>query len=207
MIDKTKVAEGAVAISREMTANRDYLIKLDQVNGDGDLGISMDDGFRSLASFLEESQESDLGQLLRKASRVMNDSAPSSLGTIISFFLMGMAKALKGKDEVSFSEFADAFRNGVDNLMEKAGSTRGEKTIVDSLCPGVEALQTYSDEPLKAIQMACSASHKGAESTKEMKAVHGRAAFTASRSLGVLDGGSVVGSLIFKALYDQFGKE
>ena len=45
MIDKTKVAEGAVAISREMTANRDYLIKLDQVNGDGDLGISMDDGF------------------------------------------------------------------------------------------------------------------------------------------------------------------
>ena len=72
MIDKTKVAEGAVAISREMTANRDYLIKLDQVNGDGDLGISMDDGFRSLARFLEESQESDLGQLLRKASRVMN---------------------------------------------------------------------------------------------------------------------------------------
>ena len=41
---------------------------------------------------------------------------------------------------------------------------------------------------------------QGSESTKEMKSVHGRAAYYAEQSIGILDGGSVVGKLIFEAL-------
>ena len=46
------------SISELMEQNRDYLVRLDQVNGDGDLGISMDDGFRAAAAFFAESLES-----------------------------------------------------------------------------------------------------------------------------------------------------
>ncbi len=41
---------------------------------------------------------------------------------------------------------------------------------------------------------------QGSESTKKMKSVHGRAAYYAEQSIGILDGGSVVGKLIFEAL-------
>ena len=41
---------------------------------------------------------------------------------------------------------------------------------------------------------------QGSESTKEMKSVHGRAAYYAEQSIGILDGGSVVGKLIFEVL-------
>lgn len=41
---------------------------------------------------------------------------------------------------------------------------------------------------------------QGSENTKEMKSVHGRAAYYAEQSIGILDGGSVVGKLIFEAL-------
>ena len=39
--------EGLRKISRRMDENREYLIQLDQQNGDGDLGVSMSEGFRA----------------------------------------------------------------------------------------------------------------------------------------------------------------
>ena len=40
-------------ISRKIETNKDYLVKLDQQNGDGDLGISMSDGFKAVDILLE----------------------------------------------------------------------------------------------------------------------------------------------------------
>ncbi len=40
----------------------------------------------------------------------------------------------------------------------------------------------------------------GAEATKQMKPVHGRAAYYGEKCLGNPDGGAVVGQLIFEAL-------
>ena len=47
---------------------------------------------------------------------------------------------------------------------------------------------------------AAKAALDGSEATRQMKAVWGRAAYYGEKSLGLLDGGSYVGALIFKAL-------
>lgn len=188
------------AISKEMSANRDYLVELDQVNGDGDLGISMDDGYRAVVEFLKTTKEKDLGKLFMACGKVFNASAPSSLGTITSFGFMGMAKALNGKEEVGFEEAAGAMLAAVENIMAKAESKVGEKTILDSLYPGAEALLKYASDPETAVMEAEKAAGLGSEATRQMRAVHGRAAYSADRSIGILDGGSVVGKLIFKGI-------
>jgi len=188
------------AISVQMTENRDYLIELDQVNGDGDLGISMDDGYRAAAGFLAEAGEKDLGKLIMACGKVFNASAPSSLGTITTFGFMGMAKALKGKEEASFEEAALAMLAGVENIMAKAECKVGEKTFIDALYPGVQALVEYAGDPAAAVTKAAAAAAAGSEATRQMRAVHGRAAYSAERSIGILDGGSVVGALIFKGI-------
>lgn len=201
MFTRSTVAGIVKAIGALMAENRDHLIKLDQANGDGDLGISMDDGFRGLSAWLDTATEDDLGQLLRGAAKVFNTEAPSSLGTIISFALMGMAKALRGKTEVDCATAAQALRDGVDNIMAKAESKPGEKTILDSLVPGADALVAgASGDAVAAARSAADAAAAGSEATKEMVAVHGRAAYSASRSIGLLDGGSVVGRLIFEGI-------
>ncbi|MFT3877309.1 MAG: dihydroxyacetone kinase subunit L [Propioniciclava sp.] len=203
MFSRTTLAGAVASISTLMTQNRDYLVQLDQVNGDGDLGISMDDGFRALSASLEASTEDDLGQLLRASAKVFNQSAPSSLGTIISFALMGMAKALRGKTEAEFAEIAQALLEGVHNIMVKAESKPGEKTILDALVPGAEALLAHVGlAPAEAAKLAADAAAEGSEATKQMVAVHGRAAYSAARSVGILDGGSVVGRLIFEGIAD-----
>ena len=200
-MDTKKVVSVFEYISSIMTENRDYLIKLDQQNGDGDLGISMSSGYKAVCEYLKENTETDLGVLFMKVSTVFNENAPSSLGTITSFGLMGMAKFLKGKEQASQEDIILALDNGLENIMKKAGSKPGEKTIIDSLHPAIEVLKLHKNDN-NAFELACRAAKEGSENTLNMKSVHGRAAYYAEKSLGIIDGGSVVGALIFQAIFD-----
>ncbi len=201
MIDIQTIGKAFAAISRKMTENREYLIQLDAQNGDGDLGISMDTGFKAVTDYIAQPDETDLGRLFMKASKVFNEASPSSLGTILSFALMGIAKALKGKETVTADEMVAAMDAGVNLIMEKAGSKRGEKTILDALCPALDALKETAGEDSSArFQKAAKAAAEGSESTKQMRSVHGRAAYYGDKSIGILDGGSVVGKLIFEGI-------
>lgn len=208
---QVKDLAGAVAaISRTMEANRDYLVKLDQRNGDGDLGISMAEGYAAIARYLSETDEQDMGKALMKCSSLFNEAAPSTLGTISAFGLMGMAKALKGKLEANLGEMADALDAGLRLIMEKAHSKAGDKTILDSLLPGVETLKANSGgDSVSALELAAKAAAEGSEATKSMKSVHGRAAYYGDGGIGMVDGGSVVGRLIFESLagWSKTGKE
>lgn len=189
------------AIAATMAEQRDYLIKLDQRNGDGDLGISMAEGYAAASAALDASAETDLGKLCVCAGKAFNEAAPSSLGTITSLCLMGMARPLKGHQEADMSLLGEALQAGTEKVMDKAGSKPGEKTILDAVVPAVEAIRENADKGDKAaLQAAAEAAAKGSEATANMPAVHGRAAYYGEKSIGVVDGGSVVGKLIFETL-------
>jgi len=188
-------------VSALMTENKDYLIELDAQNGDGDLGLSMSAGYAAVAKFLNETDETDLGKLMMKCGGILNEAAPSTLGTITSFGMMSMAKALKGKTEADLAETAEAMEQGIRTMMEKAGAKPGEKTILDSLCPAVASLKEHSGgDTLAAFEAAAKAAAVGSENTRQMRAVHGRAVYYEEKSIGILDGGSVVGRLIFEGI-------
>lgn len=204
MITIENIKKALASISQKMTDNRDFLIKLDAQNGDGDLGISMDNGFKAVSDYIHDADETDLGRLFMKCSKVLNETSPSSLGTILSFIFMGMAKSLKGKDSASVQEMISALDNGINLIMEKAESKPGEKTILDSLYPAINSLKTSIDEETKTrFEKAAIAAAEGSESTKNMRSVHGRAAYYGDKSIGILDGGSVVGKLIFEGIFDS----
>ena len=198
-MDLASLKRACRAISAKMDASRDYLIELDSQNGDGDLGISMSAGFAAMAEAVENSQTADLGRVFMDTSRKFNAAAPSSLGTIFSIGMMGMARALKGKTEAGTLELAQAMEAGLASIMEKAGSKPGEKTVLDALHPAIQVLLTDPEAP-DVWQKAAAAAHAGSEATREMRSVHGRAAYYGDKSIGILDGGSVAGSLIFAAI-------
>jgi len=184
-----------------MAENRQYLIELDQRNGDGDLGISMADGFAAASACVSGSGEADLGKLLFEAGKAFNSAAPSSLGTIMSLFLMGMARPLKGLQEAGAAELGDAFAAGVAKIMERANSKPGEKTVLDALDPAARAMREHAPAGMPAaLAAAARAAAEGAESTKGMRAVHGRAAYYGDQTIGLVDAGAVAGSLLFEAL-------
>lgn len=202
-MDRDAIKAAVGRISAAMTANRDYLVELDQRCGDGDLGVTMSGGFAALSAYLDTAEERDLGRLLMRMASAFNEAAPSSLGTILSFGMMGMASALKGRETAGLADTAAAFQAGVERIMARAGSKPGEKTILDALCPGAEALQAAAQAGIdtrEALERAAQAAAQGAERTRDMIPQHGRAAYYGDKNLGFLDGGAEVGRLIFQAL-------
>jgi len=203
MLTASTLKIGLNAISRTMTANRQYLIELDQRNGDGDLGVSMDEGFAAACLSINDSTETDLGRLLVTASKAFNEAAPSTLGTIFSLYMMGSAKVLKGKQEADAALASEACEAGVAKVMERAGSKPGEKTVLDALAPAAAAMKAHAAEGMAAaIAAAAQAAREGSDSTANMKAVHGRAAYYGDKTIGLVDGGAVAGKLIFEALVE-----
>lgn len=203
MLDKKLILSGFKRIRNKMVANKEYLIKLDQRNGDGDLGISMVNGFSAVCDVLMKLEERDLGKVFLQCSKAFNKAAPSSLGTILSIGLMGMAKRLKGLEVCELSDLAGALESGMQLIKEKAGSKEGEKTIIDAFVPAIRILGECSEKSVgykETFVLAAEKAAKGAESTKNMRAVHGRAAYFADASIGLIDGGAVAGKLIFEAL-------
>ena len=201
MLNADTLRAGFRAIAAKMADERDHLIELDQRNGDGDLGISMAEGYAAASAALEGSEERDLGRLCIAAAKAFNEAAPSSLGTITSFCLMGMACVLKGHEEGGMTLLADALDSGLAKVMEKAGSKPGEKTILDAVVPAGEALAAHAAEGDRAaLAAAAKAAADGSDATANMQAKWGRAAYYGEKSIGLVDGGSVVGRLIFETV-------
>ena len=204
-VQTLRAAMGEIAAM--MAAQRQYLIELDQRNGDGDLGISMSDGFAAASAFVNASEETDLGKLLVGASKVFNEAAPSSLGTIMSLCMMGMARTLKGHETADTALVGEALVAGVATIMERANSKPGEKTVLDALDPAARAVCEHAGEGAAAAwQAAAKAAAEGSDSTANMKAVHGRAAYYGDKAIGLIDGGSVAGKFLFEAISNAVQK-
>lgn len=194
-------------IYNEMQENKDYLVELDAKAGDGDLGISMCQGFagvcKEIAPMNVDTDEP--AKIIMKAAMAINEYSPSSLGTILCAGMMGGAKTLKGKQDMGVEEYVGFVQGMLDGIMKRAGSARGQKTILDAIGGALDALEACeAGITLKeAAEAAAKGAYEGMEKTKEMAAVHGRAAYYQEKTIGNIDGGATVGMLIFKAINES----
>ena len=200
-------AEYLVSFLREakdiMAENREYLINLDSVVGDGDLGLTMSDGFLAAYEAVAEKGETDAGRLLYQAGKAMSTAVPSTMGTLMASGLMQAGKALKGNTELSPGQVAELFQAYLEGVANRGKAKIGEKTFLDGLAPGVEALkeavEAGEDLPTASAK-AAAAAQKGFEATVGMLAVHGRAATRGEASRKLQDPGAAVAALLMKAL-------
>lgn len=194
-------------IAKVMEQEKQYLIELDGAMGDGDLGLTMTSGFKGVYEEVDNIDSDDIGTLLMKLGMKMNSIVPSTMGTLISTCFLKSGKEVKGKTEIALSDIAKMGRASVNGVMERGKAKIGEKTMLDALNPAVEALEKALDEKLElkqAIEKSYEAAKAGAENTKIIKSVHGRAAYYGEKSLGRYDSGAVAVMFIFKGILQSF---
>lgn len=185
-----------------MNANKEYLIDLDSVVGDGDLGLTMGDGFKAAYKAASESGETDAGKLLYGAGKAMSTAVPSTMGTLMASGLMQAGKVLKGKTDLTGEDIAMLFQGYLDGVMNRGKAKVGEKTFLDGLAPAVEAMKAAfagGDDLKDVAKKAAAAAEKGFEDTTTMVAVHGRAATRGEASRSLKDPGAAVAMLLMKA--------
>jgi len=189
------------AVSEVMSENRELLIEMDSEVGDGDLGLTMDDGFKAVYNSLKNNEETDLGKLLYQAGKDMSRAVPSTMGTLMASGLMQAGKEFKAftNGDLDFLlRFFSAFMKGVEN---RGKAKVGEKTFVDGINGAVAALTASASSSYEElVEEAYYGAVNAYENTLGMLAVHGRAATRGEASRKLKDPGAYVAVLLMKAL-------
>ncbi len=196
-------------LSEVMEGSRAYLIKLDSVVGDGDLGLTMGDGFAAAWAYVKECGESDIGKLLYGAGKAMSTAVPSTMGTLMASGWMRAGKELKGKTQMDGADFTAMFEAYLAGVADRGKAKVGDKTFLDGLSPAVDVMKQAQGEekaPGEIAALAYEAAVKGFQDTTTMVAVHGRAATRGEASRELEDPGAAVAMLMMQAYKEWLAK-
>ena len=189
-------------ISNIMAENKDKLIEMDGIVGDGDLGLTMSDGFKAAYDAVSDGAIADAGKLLFAAGKAMANKVPSTMGSLMATGLKQAGKDLKGKETLEDADVVQIFASYEAGVAKLGGAKVGDKTFLDGLHPAVESLQASLAAGESLADMAgkaADAAEEGFKATTTMLAVHGRAATRGEASRSLEDPGAKVASLIMQA--------
>ncbi|MEU9166643.1 dihydroxyacetone kinase subunit DhaL [Streptomyces sp. NPDC048420] len=181
----------ATAASVDREAER--LTALDSPIGDADHGSNLQRGFTAVAATLEKEAPETPGAVLILAGRQLISTVGGASGPLYGTLLRRTGKALGEAAEVSAEQLTEALRAGVEAVMALGGAAPGDKTMIDTLVPAVDALGT-------GFAAARTAAEQGALATTPLQARKGRASYLGERSIGHQDPGATSASLLIAAL-------
>lgn len=195
---------GAGAIVRDIAdvivANRAYLSEIDGKIGDGDHGNNMAKGFARAAERI--SDDDTLDTAFAALSSVLMSEIGGSMGPLYGMMFSDMADAIDSADEIDADKFADMLSAGSDGVTAIGSAGPGDKTLLDTLLPAVEAFRTTDGDFGARLDALKAAAVEGRDSTVDMVAKIGRASRLGERSRGVLDAGATSCCMILSALAD-----
>ena len=190
-----------IEVCRQIEANRVYLSDIDGLIGDGDHGVNMSKGFSMARGQITDTDS--FSSACKKLGDVLLFEIGGSMGPIYGTFFRSIASMTKNQERIDAPVMLTALERALEGIMNIGGAKVGDKTLVDTIFPAVEAFKTESDF-ITAIDKAITAAEQGMNSTKDMIAKIGRAARLGERSAGVLDAGSVSCFIILKSLLEGF---
>ena len=100
--------------------------------GDGDLGITILNGFEEINNNINKFSD-DMGANFLICSQAFVKKSGCSFGTLIAFSFMNISKNLKEKTECSHEDIIDIFETALKTILERGKTSLGDKTIADSL--------------------------------------------------------------------------
>lgn len=174
--------------------NKEYITNLDLATGDGDHWLNMNTGFGELLKKEEELKEMDLQTCFKNISITLMSKIGGSSGVLYGGAYMAAAKQLNDVEAIDRNVLYNILNAMLEDIMKRGKSEPGSKTMVDALYPAVERLKESIDEDLddeNLLKEVAKAAKKGAESTKDMRAIRGRASYQSDKGLGHLDPGAV----------------
>ena len=181
-----------------VTAAQDELTEIDSHFGDADHGVTMTKIAQAIAGSIP-SAGGIKGMLEDAAMEVMMINGGSAV-PLWNTWLDGLQEAAPEGDEISAGELKEMFRQAYETLFALSKAKVGDKTMMDTLIPATEAMQTAGDDEAEIFAAAAEAALKGAENSKNFVSRFGRARSYGEATLGTPDAGAVSMSYFFAGL-------
>ncbi|MBQ6005049.1 MAG: dihydroxyacetone kinase subunit L [Selenomonadaceae bacterium] len=192
-MDTKKILAIIAAIAKKIEAEKDFLTQLDNEIGDGDHGINLARGFKSVEEKLSTFADKDIGAILKGVGTQLVSTVGGASGPLYGTAFMKAGNVCKGKTELTDAEFAAALEAAINGVKMRGKAVEGEKTMLDALCPAYKALKDGLDAGknlVDALSDGVDAAANGVEYTKTIIATKGRASYLKERSLGHQDPGA-----------------
>jgi len=192
--------------AKKIHENGDYISQLDAATGDGDHWANINMGFENLVAAGDELKALPIDGAFKKIGMLMMSKIGGSSGILYGGAYVAASKKCAGRAELDARGLCDALEAMVRDMMERGKAEPGMKTMIDALYPAVEAFKAglAAGEDEKAILASVKkAALDGAEATRGMVAVKGRATYQANKGVGHLDPGAVTMSWQIEALCDM----
>jgi len=186
---------------------RDYLTELDAAIGDADHGFNMSIGFREVLKKMPEWKDKDIKGFFRSVGMTLLGKVGGASGPLYGSFFMKFGEPGSGKNEVTFQELFEMFKQAVQAVEQRGKAAVGEKTMVDALRPALNAFEQAVEQnlqPKQVMEAFVDAARQGANSTIEMIAKKGRAMRLGERSKGHLDPGATSATMILEVFLECF---
>lgn len=197
-------------VAQKIGAEKEYISALDAATGDGDHWANMNTGFEKLVQEREALAALPLSVCFQKIGMLMMNSIGGSSGILYGGAYMAAARTLKGKEVIDREALGQVLQAMVEDMCTRGGSKPGYKTMIDALYPAAEAYRSFMEQgadEAEVLTAAKQAALKGAESTREMEAVRGRAYYQPDKGVGHLDPGAVTMSYQIEILMDYIANK
>jgi dihydroxyacetone kinase len=169
------------------------LTAMDQVVGDGDLGISLERGARAVQAALLSYPLDDPAATLHALAVTLQRSLGGTSGPLYAAFFLRAAGSLRRGRPKDPATWAEAFRAGCAGLGELGGAAAGDRTMLDALVPAAAAFHDAvgaGRSVADALRAAAAAAAAGARATAGMRPRRGRSSYLGDRVLGHPDPGA-----------------
>ncbi len=182
--------------------NKNYLSDIDGKIGDGDHGINMNKGF-TLCEKRLEGKEYSMSEGFGLLGQALLNDIGGSMGPLYGLFFDELARTSQKSEDIDANVFEKMFRSALEAVQEIGNAKKGDKTLLDTLIPSMEAYSSAlsSGKDFSAcLEDMKIAAEDGMQSTKDMAARIGRASRLGERSRGVLDAGATSCYLIINSI-------
>jgi phosphoenolpyruvate---glycerone phosphotransferase subunit DhaL len=181
----------------EIAERRMELVRLDTAIGDGDHGTNMDRGMKKAVEKLDSTDGGDIGADLKAVGMALVSSVGGAAGPLYGTLFLQMGTASAGKDELDLDGWTAAVEAGVKGVQSRGKAEPGDKTMLDALLPGVDALKQGGDLG-EALERSAAAAEDGMRATTPLEARKGRASYLGPRSVGHQDPGATSSALLLR---------
>lgn len=194
-----KMKTWLIQVDTLIQSKKTYLTDLDQAIGDGDHGLNLARGFKEVTKKIESSEYDDIGQLFKDTGMILLSKVGGASGPLYGSAFLKAANSLQGKREITARELTFALEEGLNAIKMRGKANISDKTMIDVWEPVLLFLKESGENVDwdAATQLA----EEKMESTKEIEAKKGRAAYLGKRSIGHIDPGSASSYFLLSTLF------
>lgn len=181
--------------TKELIASqKDYVTELDATTGDGDHWVNVNKGFEKITELSDQLTNMSLADMFKKVGMTMFSAVGGSSGALYGSGYIAASKVCGDLDYLDVATFYKVYKAILYEMMKRGKTEPGQKTMIDALYSALEAYKQAVEEKLderQIIEKFIQGAKDGAEATKAMPAVKGRASYRNDKGVGHLDPGAV----------------